>query len=57
MTSHRNYQWVHNLIIGDEKWMLYVNHRRKRQRLGTGQTGIATLKNQLHPRKIMLSVW
>ena len=57
LTSHRNYQWLHNLITGDEKWVLYVNHTRKRQWLGTGQTGIATPKNDLHPRKIMLSVW
>ena len=57
MTSHRNYQWLHNLITGDEKRVLCVNHMRKRQCLGTEQTGIATLKNDLHPRKIMLSVW
>ena len=36
MTSHRNYQWLHNLITGDEKWVLYVNHTRKRQWLGAG---------------------
>jgi histone-lysine N-methyltransferase SETMAR len=57
MTSHRNYQWLHNLITGDEKWVLYVNHTRKRQWLGAGQTGVATPKNELHPMKIMLSVW
>ena len=57
MTSHRNYQWLHNLITGDEKWVLYVNHMRKRQWLGTGQTGIAKPQNDLYPRKIMLSVW
>ena len=57
MTSHRNYQWLYNLITSDEKWVLYVNHTRKRQWLGTGQTDIATLKNDPHLRKIMLSVW
>jgi histone-lysine N-methyltransferase SETMAR len=57
MTSHRNYQWLHNLITGDEKWVLYVNHTRKRQWLGAGQTGVATPKNELHPKKIMLCVW
>ena len=56
MTSHLNYQWLQNLITGDEKWVLYVNYTRKRQRLGTGQTGITTPKNDLHPRKIILSV-
>ena len=57
VTSHRNYQWLHNLIAGDEKWVLYVHHTRKYQWVRTGQTSIATSKNDLHPRKIMLSVW
>ena len=56
MTSHRNYQWLHNLITGDEKWLLYINHTKKRQWLGTRQTCIATPQNDLHPRKIMLNV-
>ena len=30
---------------------------KKRRWLETGKTGIATSKNDLHPRKIMLSVW
>ena len=28
MTFHHNCQWLHNLITGDEKWVLYVNHTR-----------------------------
>jgi hypothetical protein len=31
LTSHRNYEGLRNLITGDEKWMMYVNHTRKRQ--------------------------
>ncbi|CAF3262951.1 unnamed protein product [Rotaria socialis] len=31
LTSHRNYQWLRNHITGDEKWVLHVNHTRKRQ--------------------------
>ena len=23
-TSHHNYQWLRNLITGDEKWVLYT---------------------------------
>jgi hypothetical protein len=30
---------------------------RKREWLGAGQIGVATSKNDLHPKKIMLSVW
>jgi histone-lysine N-methyltransferase SETMAR len=57
MTSYRHYQWLHNLITGNAKRVLYVNHTRKRQWLGVGQTGLPTPKNDLHPKKIMLSVW
>jgi histone-lysine N-methyltransferase SETMAR len=35
----------------------YVNRTRKRQWLGAGQIRVATPKNDLHPKKIMLSVW
>ena len=37
--------------------MLYVNHTRKRQWLEAGQKGVATPKDDLHPKKIMLRVW
>lgn len=57
MTWHRTFEWLRNLVTGDEKWVLYVNHTRKRQWLGSDQKGIATPKNDLHPKKIMLSVW
>jgi hypothetical protein len=23
LTSHRNYEWLRNLITGDEKWVMY----------------------------------
>ena len=57
LTSHRNNEWLCNLITGDKKWIVYVNHTRKRQWLGGRQTGIATPKNRIHSKKIMLSVW
>ena len=28
--SHRNYEWLRNLITGDEKRVLYINYMRKR---------------------------
>ena len=57
MTSHRNYQWLRNLITGDEKWVLYINYTHKRQWLSAGQTGAATSKTDPHSKKVMLSVW
>ena len=57
MTSYRNYQWLHGLTIGNEKWFSYVNYTRQRQWREAGQTDVATLSNDLHPKKVMLSVW
>lgn len=57
LTSHRTYEWLSNLVTGDEKWVLYVNYNRKRQWLGKKQTGVATPKPDLHPDKVMLCVW
>jgi histone-lysine N-methyltransferase SETMAR len=57
ITSHRNYQWLSNLITGDEKWVLYINYTRGRQWLSAGQIGVATPKTDPHPKKLMLSVW
>jgi histone-lysine N-methyltransferase SETMAR len=57
LTSHCNYEWLRNLITGDEKWVMYANHMRKRQWLGVGQSGMATPKSDLHPKMLMLSVW
>ena len=57
MTSHHNYQWLHNRVTGDEKWVFYVNHPCKRQWLGAEQTGAVTPKTDPHPKKVMLSEW
>ncbi|CAF4199481.1 unnamed protein product [Rotaria sp. Silwood2] len=57
LTSHRNYEWLRNLISGDDKWVLYINYTHKRQWLSVGQTGTVTQKNDFHPEKVMLSIW
>ena len=56
ITSHRNNQWLRNLFTGDEKWVLYVNHRRRFQCLNRGKTGVATPKADSHYKTLMLSV-
>ena len=55
MTSHHNYQRLHNLVTGDEKWVLYINYGYHRQWLSPGQTGVVTPKPDLHPKKVMLT--
>ena len=57
LTSNRNYEWLRNLITDDEKRLLYINYARKHQWLSVDQTRTVTPKNDLHPKKVMLSVW
>lgn len=57
LTSHRNFEWLRNLITGDEKWVLYVNYSHHRQWLGSHQKGTPTPKGESHPKKTLLSIW
>jgi hypothetical protein len=57
VTTHRNHEWLRNLITSDEKWVLYIDCARRRQWLSVGQTGVATPKTDLHPKNVMLSDW
>ena len=52
-----NSPFLKRLIIGDEKWIVYNNVVRKRywsRRYGSPQT---KSKQEVHQRKVMLSVW
>lgn len=57
LNFRRNFNWLDNLITGDEKWVLYVNHTRKHQWLKPEQDAQPTPKPDLHPKKVMLCVW
>ena len=57
LTSHRNNQWLRNLVTEDETWVLYVNHTRRRQWLSSGGTEVATPRMDINTDKVMLSVW
>ena len=50
-------EWIKQIVTGDEKWVLYVNHTRKRQWLPRDATPEPDIKGQLHPKKVMLSVF
>ena len=44
-------------MTGDEKWVLYKNTQRKRQWLDRNQSPQPVPKQELHPKKVMLSLW
>lgn len=57
LSFKRDTGWIRDLVTGDEKWVFYVTHSRKKQWLGKGETGIPTPKDDLHPKKTMISVF
>jgi [histone H3]-lysine36 N-dimethyltransferase SETMAR len=57
LSRRRRFEWLDNVLTGDEKWCLYVTHTRKRQWLGIEEEPQPEPKPDLHPRKVMLSVW
>ncbi|CAO4365571.1 unnamed protein product [Caenorhabditis nigoni] len=57
LTLHAGDRWLDRLITGDEKWVFYDNHHRKPQWVGEGESPQDVPKPDLHPKKVMLSVW
>ena len=53
----RTFQWLHNLVTSDEKWVLYANNIHRRQWLSPGQAGVPTPRTGLLVKKAMLCVW
>lgn len=57
LSLRRTYHWLNQLVTGDEKWVLYTNHTRKRQWLGSQELAKPTPKQNLNQMKVMLCVW
>lgn len=58
LLSRRNRQrFLRQIITGDEKWVLYVNQSRKRQWRDRDELPESEPKGDLHPKKVMLSIW
>jgi [histone H3]-lysine36 N-dimethyltransferase SETMAR len=57
LSRQENDPFLGRVVTGDEKWVLYVNVKRKKQWLSRGQKPLPTPKSGLHPVKVMLCVW
>ena len=53
----RRNDWLDSVVTGDEKWVLYVNYRRRRQWVNADALPEPEPKGDLHPRKVMLCIW
>jgi [histone H3]-lysine36 N-dimethyltransferase SETMAR len=57
LNRKRTLAWVDNLVTGDEKWVLYVNHTRKKQWLPKEVEPEPDPKAPRYPEKVMLCVF
>ncbi len=48
-----HFQWLDQMITGDEKWVLYVNHTRKRQCVDAQQQPEPDAKGELPSKKVL----
>lgn len=57
LSRKSDHEWIKQIVTGDEKWVLYVNHTRKHQWVQRDSTPEPDCKGDLHPKKVMLSVF
>ncbi|CAF3330102.1 unnamed protein product [Rotaria socialis] len=58
LLSKRNLQrFLQQIVTGDEKWVLYVDHTRKHQWVNPEDFPEPEPENDLHSKKVMLSIW
>ena len=54
---HKDDLFLHRLVAGDEKWILYNNVKRKRRRPAPGEPLQTVGKPELHPKKYILCIF
>ena len=62
LTRHRRtyghkQRFLYRIITGDEKWCLYLNVKHRKEWVNRGEPATPRPKQDLHPRKTMISVW
>ncbi|XP_011642710.1 histone-lysine N-methyltransferase SETMAR-like [Pogonomyrmex barbatus] len=57
LKRHQNEPFLKRMITGDEKWIVYNNVSRKRSWSKRSEAAQTIAKAELHPKKIMLSIW
>lgn len=57
LSRQNSIPFLERIVTGDEKWVLYLNLKRRPQWLNKGDTPQPTPKPDLHPKKVMLSIW
>ena len=57
LKRNENIPFLKQIVMGDEKWILYSNVERKRSWGKRSEPPPTTPKAVLHPKKVMLCIW
>lgn len=57
LARHNRKSFLHNIVTGDQKWIIYDNPQRKRQWLDPGEPARATPRKDMRCGKVMLCIW
>lgn len=55
--KNKNHPFLHAIVTGDEKWIIYDNVKRYRSWGLKGSSPKTAAKAGLHPKKVMLCIW
>jgi len=57
LSMFREKDFLHKIITGDEKWILYDKHKRRKSSVDPGQLSISMPKPNIHTKEVLLCIW